>query len=171
MNDQLEIRTAHKGDITTIEQLARQIWPATYAHILKPEQLSYMLDYFYNPAALENQMTALKHHFIISVLNNIPVGFASWSLTDKAGVYKLHKLYVDTNTQGKGIGKKLLDHIVDKLKQDGAHALKLNVNRHNKAKDFYEKLGFAIIGEEDVDIGNGVFQNDFIMEKKITRPS
>lgn len=171
MNDRLEIRTAQKSDITTIEQLARQIWPVTYGHILKPEQLNYMLDYFYNPAALENQMTALKHYFIIGILNNTPVGFASWSLTDEAGVYKLHKLYVDTNTQGKGIGRKLLDHIFNKLEVDGALALKLNVNRHNKAKDFYEKLGFIIIGEEDVDIGNGVFQNDFIMEKKIRRPS
>jgi ribosomal protein S18 acetylase RimI-like enzyme len=171
MNDQLEIRTAHKGDIAAIEQLARQIWPATYGNILQPHQLNYMLDYFYNPTALENQMTALKHSFIISILNNTPVGFASWSLIDNAGVYKLHKLYVHTSTQGKGIGKKLLDHIYEKLNDNNAIALRLNVNRHNKAKDFYERLGFAIIGEEDVDIGNGIFQNDFIMEKKITRPS
>ena len=30
---------------------------------------------------------------------------------------------------------------------------------------FYEKLGFQIIKEEDVDIGNGYFMNDYIMEK------
>jgi diamine N-acetyltransferase len=171
MTDTIEIRTANKEDVLTIEQLARQIWPATYGNILQPHQLNYMLDYFYNPAALENQMTRQNHHFIICILNNTPVGFASWSLIDKAGVYKLHKLYVHTNTQGKGIGRKLIDHILDKLNGDGAVALKLNVNRHNKAKDFYEKLGFTIIGEEDVDIGNGIFQNDYIMEKKITHPA
>jgi diamine N-acetyltransferase len=171
MIENFEIKAAHKGDIATIEELARQIWPVTYGNILTNDQLNYMLDHFYNPAALENQMTGLKHHFIISTLNNTPVGFASWSLIDQPGIYKLHKLYVHTSTQGKGIGKKLVDYILEKLQAGGATALKLNVNRHNKARDFYEKLGFTIIGEEDVDIGNGVFQNDFVMEKKITRLS
>ena len=170
MNDNIEIRKAHKGDIAVIEQLAREIWPATYGNILQPHQLNYMLDFFYNPAALENQMTTLNHHFIICLLNNTPVGFASWSQVGE-GIYKLHKLYVLTTTQGKGIGRKLVHHILEKLQAGGARALKLNVNRHNKARDFYERLGFAIIGEEDVDIGNGIFQNDFVMEKKITRPS
>lgn len=166
MSGQIQIRTALKEDITDIERLARETWPVTYANILKPEQLNYMLDYFYNPAALEKQMTQ-GHSFIICTLDNKPVGFASWSQIE-TGVYKLHKLYVDTNTQGKGIGRKLIDHIIDKLQAEKAVALQLNVNRYNKARDFYEKLNFVIIGEEDVDIGNGIFQNDFIMEKKLT---
>jgi diamine N-acetyltransferase len=171
MNENFEIRTAHKGDIATIEQLARQVWPHTYGNILTQDQLNYMLDHFYSPAAIENQMTRLNHHFIISILDNKPVGFASWSPADQPGVYKLHKLYVLTSTQGKGIGKKLVDYIQEKLQACGASSLKLNVNRYNKARIFYENLGFVIIGEEDVHIGNGVFQNDFVMEKKFTRPS
>lgn len=171
MNDQLEIRAAHKGDIDTIGQLARQIWPVTYGNILQPHQLDYMLDYFYNPTSLENQMTALKHSFIICILNNVPVGFASWSLTGAPGVYKLHKLYVHTQTQGKGIGKKLCDYIFEKLEADNATILRVNVNRNNPAINFYEKLGFAIVDKEDVDIGHGIFQQDYIMEKKLIRPS
>jgi ribosomal protein S18 acetylase RimI-like enzyme len=171
MNQNFEIRTARTTDIPDIERLAREIWPDTYGHILQPDQLNYMLDYFYNPASLENQMTSLQHSFIISTLDNKPVGFASWSQMEKTGIYKLHKLYVDTKTQGKGIGRKLIDHILDQLRADKAVALRLNVNRHNKARDFYEKYGFAIIGEEDVDIGNGFFQNDFVMEKKLTHLS
>jgi diamine N-acetyltransferase len=171
MNQELLIRTAGKGDIITIEKLAREIWPATYGDILTPAQLNYMLDYFYAPAALENQMTSLNHHFIISLLNNEPVGFASWSLIDKQGIYKLHKLYVHSKTQGKGIGKKLVDHILGSIMEENAIALRLNVNRHNKARFFYEKSGFAIIGEEDADLGNGVFQNDYIMEKKLISPA
>ena len=114
MSQNLLIRPADKSDITTIEQLARRIWPATYSNILTPDQLNYMLDYFYVPSALENQMDNLGHHFIISELNEEPVGFASWSLTDKNGTYKLHKLYIDTSLQGKGIGKKLVDYIEEK---------------------------------------------------------
>ena len=34
-------------------------------------------------------------------------------------------------------------------------------------KEFYEKLGFTVIKEEDIDIGNGYLMNDYVMEKKI----
>lgn len=171
MIEQLQIRNAHTGDIADIERLARQVWPVTYGNILRPDQLNYMLDYFYNPTSLEKQMTQQKHSFIMSILDNTPVGFASWSLIDTPGIYKLHKLYVHTQTQGKGIGRKLIDHIFDRLQKDNATALRLNVNRQNPARDFYEKLGFTIIGEEDVDIGNGYFQTDFVMEKKLMNPA
>ena len=33
---------------------------------------------------------------------------------------------------------------------------------------FYEKLGFSVVGEEDIDIGQGYFMNDFVMEKKLS---
>jgi len=41
------------------------------------------------------------------------------------------------------------------------------VNRNNVAKDFYEKFGFIVIKEEDLDIGNGYFMNDYVMQKNI----
>jgi hypothetical protein len=40
----------------------------------------------------------------------------------------------------------------------------LQVARKNKAKYFYEKLGFTVIATADFDIGNGYFMNDYIME-------
>jgi len=98
VNEKVEIRPATTNDIETIERLAREIWPATYSDILTPEQLNYMLDYFYNPAALESQMTRLNHHFIMSLLGDRPVGFASWSRINDQGIYKLHKLYVHNST-------------------------------------------------------------------------
>jgi hypothetical protein len=41
------------------------------------------------------------------------------------------------------------------------------VNRYNNAKTFYEKLGFAEIDFINLDIGNGYFMNDYVMEKKL----
>jgi ribosomal protein S18 acetylase RimI-like enzyme len=43
----------------------------------------------------------------------------------------------------------------------------LNVNRYNKARFFYEKLGFVIMKEEDIDIGSGYYMIDYVMEKKL----
>ena len=97
-----------------------------------------------------------------------PIGFASWSPAAGPGVYKLHKLYVLPGRQGKGLGKAILEFISEDIAPLGARVLKLNVNRHNKARRFYEKLGFTVIGEEDIDIGNNYFMNDYVMEKRVS---
>ena len=44
----------------------------------------------------------------------------------------------------------------------------LRILDFNKAKEFYEKLGFSVIQEEDIDIGSGYYMNDYIMEKNIS---
>ena len=68
------------------------------------------------------------------------------------------------NQQGNGTGKMLLEHVVNSIKEKDATALTLNVNRYNKARYFYEKHGFTIEEEVDIDIGEGYFMNDYIME-------
>jgi ribosomal protein S18 acetylase RimI-like enzyme len=167
MNDELVIRSADIDDIATIGYLAQQIWPGTYGAILSSEQLQYMMDLIYSPDSLQQQMVKHKHIFLLAELEEEPVGFASYSPLKEAGVYKLHKLYVHPKTQGKGLGKALVDFIIEQLPTPGATSLLLNVNRHNKAKQFYEKLGFEVIREENVDIGHDYFMNDYVMEKKL----
>ena len=60
-----------------------------------------------------------------------------------------------------------MDHISKEVQQQGALVLQLQVNRNNKAKSFYEKIGFKVIEEADFDIGNGFFMNDYVMGKKL----
>ena len=162
MEATLEIRIAEPEDIYTIGYLAQQIWPIAYREILTKQQLQYMLELLYSPDALKKQM-ANHHVFLLAERDEDPVAFASYSLVSPLN-YKLHKLYVLPYLQGKGVGKALVDFILEEIMPLGAKKLILNVNRHNQAKIFYEKLGFKVIGEEDVDIGNGYFMNDYVME-------
>ena len=104
---------------------------------------------------------------MIALVNAETVAFASYSHADTTGTYKVHKLYVHPMLHGKGYGKMLLDRIVADVKSKGATKLKLNVNRQNRAKGFYERYGFSIVGEEDIAIGEGYFMNDYVMEKAI----
>jgi ribosomal protein S18 acetylase RimI-like enzyme len=163
--------TFHQGnikDIPLIRELTFKIWPVTYSPILSREQIDYMLEMMYNPASLEQQMLEQGHRFVIAYESSQPAGFASFSRkdTDNAA-YKLHKIYVLPGLQGKGVGKKLIDHIIQSILPAGAKTLELNVNRHNTAKTFYEKQGFKIVRTEDISIGNGYFMNDYVMEKKL----
>ena len=66
MSEALVIRSADQDDIGTIGYLAHQVWPVTYKDILSSDQMNYMLDLFYSPESLENQIIQLKHRFIIA---------------------------------------------------------------------------------------------------------
>lgn len=155
------IRAATKDDIDIIHELANAVWPSTYKEILGPEQLDYMMHLIYSKSSLQKQFDA-QHNFLIAEEDNKPLAFADYSLL-KDAVYKLHKIYVLPDQQGKSIGKLLINYVIEKVKQKGATALLLNVNRNNKAKQFYEHLGFKVISEEDIDIGEGYFMNDYVM--------
>ena len=166
------IRAATVNDIPAIRQLASDTWPNAYGHILSAEQIAYMLELFYSTESLQQQMLAQHVSFLLLEDDNKPVGFASFAA--KAGdekIYHLHKLYVLDEMQGTGAGKALLQAVAAQCSDSGASRLRLNVNRHNKALHFYIKQGFAIAGQEDIDIGNGYFMNDFIMEKELASPA
>lgn len=159
------IRDASSNDIPLIRELTFKVWPQTYATILSNDQIDYMLDLMYSPASLEKQMNE-GCRFLVINNNEEPVGFASYQEISPT-VFKLHKIYVLISQQGKGTGKFLLNYIIDRVRESGGKSLQLQVNKDNNAKTFYEKLGFTAIEKIKLDIGNGYFMDDYIMQKKI----
>ncbi len=163
--EKLNLRRANESDISLIRGLSQKIWPETYATILSTEQIDHMMKMMYSEIALKEQLRQ-NNEFVIVNDGRDPIGFASFGL-ESPGVYKLHKIYLLPNMQRKGVGKFVINQILGAMARKGATALRLNVNRNNEAVHFYQKLGFEIISEADIDTGSGFFMNDYIMEKKI----
>ena len=162
------IRKGKEEDMPIISDLAEQIWPQTYKDYINEEQLRYMLDLMYNKGELLSQLQQ-GYIFLIAEEGSKDVGFACSSLVDvETQTYKLHKLYVLPEMHGKGVGKILINEIKNLAERNGGKFLQLNVNRNNKAKDFYLKGGFKIKETVDVNIGNGFFMNDYVMELEIS---
>ena len=161
-----EIKKASLEDIPLIRELTFRVWPQTYAAILSQEQIDYMLEMMYSTNSLEKQMTAGGCQFIMVYENGNPVGFASYN-EEEPKRWKLNKIYILQNQQGKGTGKFVINHIIDEIKKQNGTSLFLQVNKHNNAKTFYERLGFAEVDFINLDIGNGYFMNDYIMEKQL----
>ena len=132
------IKVADETDIPVISTLAQAIWPVTYGHILSSDQLSHMLGMMYSYESLKEQFKK-GHLFLIVEMNAETVAFASYSPEHIAGIYRIHKLYVHPMIQGKGLGKMLIDRITNDIVPAQARSLRLNVNRNNPAKTFYEK--------------------------------
>jgi len=156
-------------DFETIRKIAFETWPNAYGKIVTQEQLDYMLDKIYAIDSLQQQQENLGHRFIVAVdENNYAIGFASFSTYENQNNHhRLHKLYVLPNQQQKGIGKLLLESIYSEIRKKGNGSIELNVNRYNNALAFYQKLGYEILKEEDIDIGEGFFMNDYVLFKKV----
>lgn len=160
----ITIRKAKEQDIEIIRDIAAATWPSTYLDIIGQNQIDYMLDKMYNKGELLKQLME-GHIFLIAEDNENQFGFAGYSIVDhEERIYKLHKLYVLPSAHGKGVGKLLINEVFNQVKDAGASALQLNVNKHNKAKDFYLKGGFIIKESVNLDIGEGYFMDDYVME-------
>ncbi|MCE7068428.1 GNAT family N-acetyltransferase [Dyadobacter sp. CY326] len=160
------IKHATVEDIPLIIKIQEQTWEPTYREILTKEQIDFMFEKIYSADSLKKQFTEEQHHFLILLNDGIPEGFSSVS-ADEPETFKLHKIYVLPSTQGTGAGKFLLAATEDYVKETGGKKLLLNVNRYNKAKGFYEKMGFVTIGEKDIPIGP-YWMNDYILEKELS---
>lgn len=163
----MEIRKATAAEMHIVTELAELIWPQTYSDYISAAQLRYMLDLMYNPVELLAQYHK-GYVFLIANVEGKDVGFACSSVLEESDhIYKLQKLYVLPSTQGMGIGKLLIDEVLALAEAKGGKFLQLNVNRNNKATNFYLKRGFKIKETVDLEIGSGFFMNDYIMELPI----
>jgi len=155
-------------NFTSIRAIAQEVWPIAYGAILSEEQLAYMMEMMYSIPSLQKQANEKGNHFILAVEDETPLGFAAYELDyDQTKKTKIHKIYILSNQQGKGIGRLLIDYIKQQARQNNQETLLLNVNKNNVARHFYQKLGFSISYEEVIDIGQGYVMDDYVMEISI----
>lgn len=156
--------------IPAVRDIAGKTWAVTYANILSQEQIDYMLEMMYSQEALEKQMIDQDHHFLIvqDEEKDYILGFVSYELNYNGGnKTKIHKLYVLPDCHGAGIGRNLVEKVCEIAQLHNNDIISLNMNRFNKTLGFYKRMGFEIVGEEDIDIGNGYLMEDYIFEKRL----
>jgi GNAT superfamily N-acetyltransferase len=161
------IKTATTADVGAIRKIAEETWWPTYLPILEEEQIRFMLDEIYAEEKITKQINSNEQTYLLLFEDEQPVAFAAYSPREEnADIYKLHKIYSLPKTQGKGYGKLLINEVCKKVTESGKAVLELNVNRHNNARSFYEKMGFEVVYEEDIPIGL-YWMNDYVMRKEL----
>ena len=167
MRHSINIRFISEDEVEVVHQLAHRIWPPTFESILSKDRIAYMLAWMYPCEKLKSQLQN-GHRFAIAEDERArPLGFIGLEANvPEIGKLRIHKLYVLPETQGTGLGRAFIDFALNYAQEQGLSSLHLNVNRFNPATRFYQHLGFEIVGEEDIDIGNGYLMEDFVMELK-----
>ncbi len=161
----LKLKKAEHADAGAITALAEQIWRVHYPPIIGNAQVEYMLSHMHTPEnVVEHMKSGQTFCFILD--GDKTIGYTSWSKPAEGELF-IHKFYIDPALQGKGIGKKVFDEMLEL--NPATKTIRLTVNRMNyKSINFYYKVGFVIEEVKDFDIGGGYYMNDFVM--KYSRP-
>lgn len=166
-------RDATLQDVALIRSLADGVWQETYASILSPQQIEYMFDMMYSHENITIQMRDKHHHFLIISHNDTPCAYISIEPLGE-GRYNFQKIYARREVHGIGVGRYMIEQGVEWVRRAEAASqrygdivVELFVNRANPAVNFYRHMGFEIVNTRDLDIGNGFFMNDYIMELHI----
>ena len=158
------IRKATTADCGLIHDMASIVFPATYKEIISAEQMEFMMDWMYSHDNIRKQMEEEGHVYFIAYKGEEPCGYVSVQPQEE-NIFHLQKIYVLPHFQGHHLGEKLFRTAIDYIKEIHPEPcrMELNVNRNNKALQFYEHLGMKKVREGDFHIGNGYYMNDYIM--------
>jgi diamine N-acetyltransferase len=161
---QIFIENVQIQHIPYIMEIAEATWNPTYSSFIAQEQLDFMFKLIFTPEALE---TALQYPGTFALLvfeATQALAFAVVSPENQPeSTTKISKFYIRPDAQGKGIGKKLMNALLERAKAEKFKKILLNVNRFNeKAIFFYEKCNFVKLYQEDIAVGK-YWMNDFVM--------
>lgn len=166
----ITIIEATPNDFRVIQEIAHKAWPVAYGKILSKDQIDFMLESMYDLETLTDNYLIKNHRFLLINEFEKQIGFASFEHQYlNSNATRLHKLYLLPERRGNGFGKLLIEEISRMAIKNNSDAISLNVNRFNQSKDFYLKMGFEIVAEENLSIGNGYFMEDYKMEKNILK--
>lgn len=142
--DSAHIRPAEENDLVGILEI--------YNHAITHTTAVY--NYKAHTLAMRRQWWEEKklagQPILVAVLNNQVLGFASYGPFRAWAAYKYSfesSVYIHPNFHGKGLGRKLLQQLIEVAKKDKVHTLVAGIDAENQASIIlHQKLGFEAVG-------------------------
>jgi putative acetyltransferase len=140
---------------TTIEQLdlVRTLMRAfTIWHRQRYVEEIKLIDEYFDAPAFEKELASLPGKYappsgtlLLAFDEDIPAGCVALREID-ARTCEMKKMFVYTHLRGKGIGRALVQALIDRARAIGYQSMRLNTGfRQYEAKALYQSLGFRVI--------------------------
>lgn len=157
----ISIQRVERTDISTLAEVADDIWHEYFTPIIGLQQVEYMVEKFQSVKGLTKQFDN-GYQYYFTVYNGEIVGYFGVQLQQDS--LFLSKLYLKKDFRGKGISSQMLTYIKNMALECGRSEIVLTVNKHNhNTIEVYKHFGFEITKEQKADIGNGFYMDDYIM--------
>jgi len=171
----ITIRRAGPGDAAVLAEVGRDTFVETFAHLYPPEDLKAFLGTSYSPEAFARFLGAQAHALWLAESGGRAVGYAQAGpcalphpeVTPACG--ELKRLYVRQETQGAGLGSRLLQTSLDWLAAPGRRLWIGVWSRNHGAQRLYERHGFRRVGGYQFPVG-ATLDDEFILSREADRP-
>ncbi len=151
------------AELDIVRELALQIWPKCYRHLIAPDHIDEMLAALFDLDTLEDDITERNHVYWVVRVGQRDVGFVAAHI-EGSRVW-ITKLYVLQDYRGFGLGRALIQAVQDYFAP--AQHLSVCVNKaHDMAVDFCLRSGFNIDREIPFSLGAYGF-TDYVMHKDL----
>ena len=153
------------SDVNILVQIAHEIWSDHFGPLFDIETLAKLIECVQSKKAILSQIEDGYQYFFIFEGEN-KLGYFAYKINLLRDELFLSKIYIYSEQRGKGIGKKVLNHL-EKLSHDtGIRKITLTVYHKNTSSiKAYEKWGFLNLGLIKRQFDNGLVFEDVKMEK------
>lgn len=136
MNTEIHYRKACENDIDFLLDLRTKTMNEHYANSSLPTDRASTLQRVFYQFEKAN----------IILFNNEPIGLLK--IDKSKNPIEVLQLQIDPGQQGKGLGKTILQSILEEASSAGKK-VSLSVLKSNKAQHLYSSLGFKAVGEDE----------------------
>ena len=157
------IRTATINDAEKVAKIKIEGWQTAYRGIIDDD----FLDNMNINEEIEKRKNNIENgaDIIVAELDNKIVGFCLYRnyIKDPESYpnanCELSSLYVRSSLKRRGIGTKLMQHVIQKLQNQGKTKMILGCLKENyPSRAFYEKMGGKVLKTEKIAFGNKEYE-------------
>ena len=154
--DKISLRVCTPADVPSLKSVIHRVVKHCYPQVYPASVVKYFLFYHDSMAILAN----IENGYTVGLIYRGKL-IATGNLHDGSigGVYVLPEF------QKKGLAKIIVNHLLEKARENGLN--KVNLDSTLLAKKLYDSLGFTTIDKVSMDMEGGEKLDYYPMEKKI----
>lgn len=167
----LRIRAAEAHDVPALSALARRTWSDAFGDGVSAEVEASELEEGRSGAYFANALT--EKTILVADENGVLLGYVQFGevtipeVEVQTGDQSVHRLYVDSALQGRGLGRALLEAALQHPRLAKASRVFLDVwGENERAVRLYESFGFQRVGTTRFTIGSEVMEDLVMMLDK-----
>ena len=167
------VRRAVAEDAERLASFAARVYAEAFAPDTPPDDLELHLRASYGPAQQAAEIGDASVSTFVAEDGPDLAGYfqlrdqAPPACVEEANALELRRFYVDRPWHGRGLATDLMEAAVREALRRGASALWLSTwEKNGRARAFYEKVGFRVVGTQPFIVGNDV-QTDRILVRAI----
>jgi len=151
-------------------QLMQRIYPPAYQHLWINNDCNWYINSQYNLKQLTTELQDKNANYYFVEYNNKTIGILRLVHQKSLATTKLHRLYLDQDYQGLGLGKQLMQLSYDFARANQSKSIWLEaMDTQLQALQFYKQCGFKIVDSYalDFDLILGQFNGMHKMSKQL----